>query len=492
VGKPFLTGGLKMMNIKTKMRNMVLAAPVSILVLLLVWFFSPIRSSSEAAVTGQSDSNPCPCSFSQLVKKVSPGVVNISAVKVLKGTGPFQFGSPDNPFHDFFKRFYGDQLPKEFKQKGLGSGFIIDKDGYILTNNHVVENAEEIQVKLSDDRKFPAKIVGRDPKTDLALIRIKADTPLEPLTWGDSDKLQVGDWVIAIGSPFGLGNTVTAGIVSAKYRHIGQGAYDDFIQTDASINPGNSGGPLLNTAGEVVGINTAIFSGSGGNIGIGFAIPSNIAKDLLPQLKKGKVIRGWLGVLVQEITPEISKKFNLKGEHGALVSQVTPGSPADKAGIERGDVIVSFDGKPIKEMHDLPYIVASTPVGKRVSVDVIRKGEKKTLEVEVGQMKEEAQQAEATEEAPDLGLTLKEITPEMAQNYKLPETTGLVVVKVEADSPGDEAGLKPGDVILEVDREKVQTLEQFKAKISKYKKGGTILFLINRGGSTLYTTVEVP
>jgi serine protease Do len=482
-----------MMKTKTKMGSKLFFAVMSISVFFLSEFFSPAWSLSEAAATGQSEPSPCPCSFSHLVKKVSAGVVNISAVKVVKGTAPFQFGSPNDPFHDFFKKFYGDQFPKEFKQRGLGSGFIIDKDGFILTNNHVVENAEEIQVKLSDNRQFPAKIVGRDPKTDLALIRIQADGALEPLPWGDSDKLEVGDWVVAIGSPFGLGNTVTAGIVSAKFRRIGSGVYDDFIQTDASINPGNSGGPLLNTAGEVVGINTAIFSESGGNIGIGFAIPANMAKELLPQLRKGKVIRGWLGVMIQEVTPEISEKFDLKTEQGALVSQVTPGGPADKAGMERGDVIVSFDGKPIKEMHDLPSIVAATPVGKRVSVEVIRKGEKKTLEVEVGQMKEEAEQAAvAEEEAPNLGITLKEITPDIAQAYKLSETTGLVVVKVEAGTPGADAGLRPGDVILEVDREKVQTLEEFKAKTSKYKNGGTILLLVNRGGSTLYATIDVP
>jgi serine protease Do len=437
-----------------------------------------------------------PGSFSQLAKIASPSVVNISTVKVIKGgrSGPVPFGGPpgpNDPFKDFFERFFGDQIPRDFRQQSLGSGFVIDKDGFILTNNHVVENTEEIKVKLADKREYDAKIVGRDTKTDLALIRIESDHPLVPLSLGDSDKLYVGDWVIAIGNPFGLEATVTAGIVSAKYRDIGAGSYDNFIQTDASINPGNSGGPLLNTAGEVVGINTAILSRSGGSVGIGFAIPINMAKDLLPQLKKGKVVRGWLGVMIQKITPDLKEKLGLKDEKGALVADVTAGGPAEEAGIKRGDVIVSFDGEDIKEMHDLPYIVASTPVGKKVTVEIIRKGKKKSLQVKTGELKEEDESPVVSEASPNLGLMVKEVTPELAKNFGLSETMGLVVVQVESNSPAGEAGMKPGDIILEVDQVSMKDLAQFNRKIEQYKAGDTILFLLNRSGTTLYLTIKV-
>ncbi len=299
------------------------------LVCLIVGFTAATMLDPVTAPMAQTSSvlPSAPGSFSQLAKSASPSVVNISTVKVIKGHGqgqgqaPSPFG-PNDPFKEFFDRFFKDQMPKGFKQQSLGTGVIIDKEGFILTNNHVVEQTDEIKVKLADEREFTAKIVGRDPKTDLALIRIESDSPLTPLPLGDSDKLEVGDWVVAIGNPFGLGNTVTAGIVSAKYRQIGAGSYDNFIQTDASINPGNSGGPLLNTAGEVIGINTAIFSRSGGSVGIGFAIPINMAKDLLPQLKKGKVVRGWLGVMIQKITPDLKEKLDLKDEKGALVADV--------------------------------------------------------------------------------------------------------------------------------------------------------------------------
>ena len=454
--------------------------------------------SSVLTIEAQTSSvlPAAPGSFSQLAKKASPSVVNISTVKVIKrerrGTMPFGGPlGPQDPFKDFFERFFGDQIPRDFRQQSLGSGFVIDKDGFILTNNHVVENTEEIKVKLADKREYDAKIVGRDTKTDLALIRIESDHPLVPLALGDSDKLYVGDWVIAIGNPFGLEATVTAGIVSAKYRDIGAGSYDNFIQTDASINPGNSGGPLLNTAGEVVGINTAILSRSGGSVGIGFAIPINMAKDLLPQLKKGKVVRGWLGVMIQKITPDLKEKLGLKDEKGALVADVTAGGPAEEAGIKRGDVIVSFDGEEIKEMHDLPYIVASTPVGEKVTVEIIRKGKKKSLQVKTGELKEEDESPVVSEVSPNLGLMVKEVTPELARNFGLSETSGLVVVQVESNSPAGEAGMRPGDIILEVDQVSMKDLAQFNRKIEKYEAGDTILFLLNRSGTTLYLTIKV-
>ncbi|MGD8228040.1 MAG: DegQ family serine endoprotease, partial [Desulfobacteraceae bacterium] len=384
-----------------------------------------------------------------------------------------------------------DQIPKEHRQRSLGSGFIIDKDGFILTNNHVVEKTDEIKVKLANEKEFDAKIIGRDPKTDLALIRIETDKPLEPLPLGDSEKLEVGEWVVAIGNPFGLGHTVTAGIVSAKYRQLGAGAYDNFIQTDASINPGNSGGPLLNAQGEVVGINSAIYSRSGGNIGIGFAIPVNMAKDLLPQLKKGKVVRGWLGVTIQKITPELKEKLNLRDDKGALVADVTSSGPADKAGIERGDVIISFDGEEIGEMKELPYVVASTPVGKVVKVEVIRKGKRKILEVKIGKLKEEEAEEEFAEEVSDLGMTVDKITPELARQFGLSDERGLVVVQVENNSPAGEAGLRRGDIILEMDQEPMKDLDEYRKKIRQYKKGDTILFLVKRREATLYLTLKV-
>ena len=465
--------------------------------LLVAWNSGPVAFGAvDPAAQPSSPTPTCRCSFSELVKKVSPSVVNISVEKTVKGMGSMGFGGPSNPqdpLEDFLRKFFGHPFPREFNERSLGSGFIIDKEGDILTNNHVVEGTEDIQVRLTDGSEFKAKIIGRDPKTDLALIRISSNSPLQPLNLGDSDKLEVGDWVLAIGSPFALGNTVTAGIVSAKYRRIGAGAYDDFIQTDASINPGNSGGPLLNISGEVIGINTAIYSQSGGSIGIGFAIPINMAKDLLPQLKKGKVVRGWLGVTIQEITPALKDKLGLPSVEGALVSQVTPGGPAASAGIERGDVIISFNGNPIKNMHDLPFLVATTPVGKRVQVEVIRKGEKKFFELEVGELKEETAKAAESEKQPEsyLGMTVEDITPKLAGEYNLSEKSGVVVTAVEPDTPADQAGLKPGDVILEMDKTEVKDSKQCYAKLHDYHKGDIVLFLISRKGSTIYLTLQV-
>lgn len=329
-----------------------------------------------------------PQSFADLVEDVEPAVVNISTTKTVRIPGsPFRhfFGPEEGPFGDFFRRFFGDIPDRELKQQSLGSGFIIDKDGYIITNNHVVEDADEIKVKLADGREFDAKVIGRDPKTDLALIKISSIFKnLPTLSLGDSDAIRVGDWVLAIGNPFGLEHTVTQGIISASGRAIGAGPYDNFLQTDAPINPGNSGGPLINLKGEVIGINTAIVAGGQG---IGFAIPINVAKSIVDQLKeKGKVTRGWIGVSVQTITPEIARAFNLKEQNGALVADVVPGGPADKSGIKRGDIIISLNGKDVDEMSDLPKIVADTPIGKTVDVRIIRDGKEIILKITVGEM----------------------------------------------------------------------------------------------------------
>lgn len=442
-----------------------------------------------------------PGSFSELAKKASPSVVNISSVTVIKfgrsdQQSPYQnpFGDND-PFGDFFRRFFQDQIPRDYRQTGMGTGFIIDEDGFILTNNHLIEDADEIKVTLADKREFQAEIIGRDSKTDLALIKIEDAEDLKPLPLGDSDKLEVGDWVIAIGNPFGLENTVTAGIVSAKYRQIGTSSYDNYIQTDASINRGNSGGPLINTEGEIIGINAAIFSQTGGSIGIGFAIPINMAKDLLPQLKNGKVVRGWLGVMVQAIDNDLKDKFNLKDTKGALVSDVTKGGPAEDVGFQRGDVIVAFNGKEINEYSELSYIVGNTPVGEEVPVDIIRGGREMTIRVELGELPSDEEDVFPSSETDrgqsDLGLYVQELNPNLARQYGLEDSAGLVIVDVDANSPAGEAGLERGDIILEIDHEQVSSRDEFNRKIAQMKAGDTILFLVKREDSTYYITLKV-
>jgi serine protease Do len=447
----------------------------------------------QTPALGKAGAQGYPGSFSELSKKASPSVVNIIAVKIMRGggEGSSPFGMED-PLRDFFERFFGGQLPKEYRQNALGTGFIIDPEGFILTNNHVVEQTEELKVHLSDEKEFKAQIIGRDPKTDLALIKINADRPLIPLVLGDSDKVEVGDWVVAIGNPFGLGNTVTAGIVSAKYRQLGGGPYDNFIQTDASINPGNSGGPLLNLDGQVIGVNSAIFSESGGNIGIGFAIPINMAKQLLPQLKEGKVRRSWIGVMIQDITPELKSKLNLGTEEGALVSDVVSGGPADKAGVKRGDVILRFDDKAIRSTQNLPFVVASTPIGKTVEMEIMRGNQRMNLQIKTEELKEEAEEETPAEEAgPNLGMEVQEITPEMAKNYNLSRTSGVIIVDVESGSPAGEAGLVPGDIIVEIDKKPVKDLETLNNLLAGVEAGDTILFLIDRGGTTIFVTLTV-
>jgi serine protease Do len=360
-----------------------------------------------------------------------------------------------------------------------------------LTNNHVVENAQEITVTLSDKQQYKAKILGRDPKTDLAVLKIDTKNSLPAVTLGDSDALRVGDWVMAIGNPFGLSNTVTTGIVSAKGRMIGAGPYDDFIQTDAPINPGNSGGPLFNLSGEVVGINTAIFSQSGGNIGIGFAIPVDLVKNLVPELEtKGSVTRGWLGVSVQPVTPDLARSFGLEKERGALVGDVVAQGPAEKAGIKRGDVIVSYDGKKIDESATLPALVASTPVGKTVPVEVIRDGKTMTINVAVGKLNDSTVALNTKEEKGKWGLAMQNIRPEERRQMGLTGNDGVLVTTVVPGSPAADAGVQPGDVILQVNQVSVGSVEGVKAEVAKAKADKPLLLLLRRAdGSTSFAAL---
>ena len=434
-------------------------------------------------------------SLSSIVSKVAPAVVNISTVRVVRGPGPvfkYFFGpfEEGDPFKEFFERFFGDIPQREFRQKSLGSGFIISKDGYILTNNHVVEKATEIRVRLLNKEQFEAKVIGRDPKTDIALIKIKANHSLSAATLGDSDALRVGDWVIAIGNPFGLGHTVTVGIISAKERIIGAGPYDNFLQTDAAINPGNSGGPLVNLEGKVVGINTAIVAQAQG---IGFAIPINMAKYILSQLKeRGKVMRGWLGVMIQEVTPEIAHALGLKEVKGALVADVTPGSPADKADIRRGDVIIEYNGKKIEEMNELPRLVANTPVGKSVPIKIWRNGKIKQLTVKVGELEEKVAKGERRYAPQDLGLKVEELTPYLAQRLGVKRIHGVIITYVVPGSPAHEAGLSRGDIILKINRHPIEDLNDYQEVINSAKPGDTLLFLIERREGTLFVALKVP
>ena len=466
-----LVGGMKTRSISTA--------------LALLFLVGVMASSVQAA-------GLAPESFADLAKKVGPAVVNISTEHNVKSS-EFQFRGPmgkNDQFEDFFKKFFGDQVPREYKQRGLGSGFIISKDGLVITNNHVVDKADVIKVKLSNGEDHDAEVVGRDPKTDIALIKIKGGGPFPFLPLGDSDKIQVGDWVLAVGNPFGLESTVTAGIISAKQRNIGAGPYDDFLQTDAPINPGNSGGPLVDLEGEVIGINTAIVASGQG---IGFAIPSNMASNIIAQLRdSGKVVRGWLGVMIQRITPELEKSFNLKDDQGALVADVPEDSPAAKAGVKRGDVIVEFNGKAIKEWSDLPGMVANTKVGETVPVKVLRDGKEKVVEVKIGELKEEmaAATGEERQEEAKLGMTVEEITPDVASRLGIEKEEGVIVTRVEENSPAAEAGLRPGDIIKEIQREPVKDMASYNNLISKLEKGNALI-LIKRGGSTFFVTLEM-
>jgi len=453
------------------------------------------------AVSGGISPMPTGSTFADIVREEKPAVVNIYTTQAVKqqsrrgyrGPTPSPFGEND-PFKDFFERFFGEIPPQELPRQSLGSGFIIDKDGYILTNSHVIERADKIKVTLGNGKEYDAKVIGVDKKTDIALIKIDAKDDLPIIRLGDSDKLEVGEWVIAIGNPFGFGQSVTAGIVSAKGRVIGAGPYDDFIQTDASINPGNSGGPLINTKGEVVGINSAIFTAGGvaGNIGIGFAIPINVVKMVIKELKeKGVVTRGWLGVMIQKVTPEIAKSFNLPESEGALVGDVVKGSPADKSGIKRGDVVIEFDGKKIKGVEDLPKLVAAVKPDTKAELILIRDGAKKKFNVTIGVLKEEKEVVETKAEE-DLGLSIQNVTREIADQFGLDSTDGVIIMDVNPSGPAFAAGVKRGHIIIEINRKEIRDIEDYKKVVANIKGGDSVTLLVRDGKSTRYIGFTMP
>lgn len=459
-----------------------LSAAAAVLALFgFIWAVGPIEAHAQAG--GAAANQMVLPNFSALAKQVQPGVVNIRTVKTIKGGGPV--------FRHFFGPFdprsplppFGEGTPgNEQRQRSLGSGFIMDAEGFIITNNHVVEDADQIKVRLADEREFDARIIGKDPKTDLALIKIDGKD-LFPLRLGDSGRLEVGSWVLAVGSPFGLEQTVTAGIVSAKGRFIGAGPYDDFIQTDASINPGNSGGPLLNMNGEVVGINTAIVAQGQG---IGFAIPVNLARDIVAQLKDhGSVIRGWMGVGIQDLTPELAEYYGIKNQKGVLVTQVFPDNPADKAGIKPKDVVVAVDDKPVSTGRELSAAVAGLAVGKEVPVKLIREGKELVVKVRVAERKDaEPTASEPGPDPADLGIRATDLTPETARRFGIDEgEKGALVTAIQPGSKAEQSGLRQGDIVKEVNRNPVQTTAELRAQLGKVKPGDTVQLLVKRGSS---------
>lgn len=498
-----------------------------------------IAAALGAAVAAQSFTpapayaRPGPDGFADLAEKLLPAVVNISSTQAApaqqergergergernRPEAP-QF-PPGSPFEDFFRDFFDRQQPdrqqpQQRRGSSLGSGFIIDaKEGLVVTNNHVIDGADEITVILQDDTNIKAELVGRDQKTDLALLRIKTGHPLTAVPFGDSDAMRVGDWVIAIGNPFGLGGTVTAGIISARQRDINNGPYDDFLQTDAAINQGNSGGPMFNMKGEVIGINTAIYSRSGGSVGIGFSIPSNLARSVMAQLKDyGKTKRGWLGVRIQAVTPEIAESLGLKEPKGALVASANPGGPAANAGIEAGDVILRFDGKDIPDMRRLPRVVAETPIDRSATVEVWRKGKPMSFQVKVGEL-EAAEESGLLAAGPEkdkapaqkgggggdavaesLGMKLGLVTDETRRQFELKgDVKGVLVVEVKAGSPAAEKGVRPGDMIIEVGQEEVKTAADVGAKITKAKEQNrkSVLLLVERQGDLRFVALAL-
>ncbi len=441
---------------------------------------------ARGTIPPMAPSAAAPASFADLAERLEPAVVNVRVTKVGPAvTSPFE----GTPFEDFFR-----QAPGQRRQRvqGAGSGFVISPEGFIVTNNHVVEGAREVKVTFASGDEYPARVVGRDPKVDIALVKVDPKASLPSVALGDSDKLRIGDWVLAIGNPFGLEGTVTAGIVSAKGRVIGAGPYDDFLQTDAAINPGNSGGPLFNLRGEVVGINTAIVAGGQG---VGFAIPINLAKTLLPQLREeGRVTRGWLGVVIQPVTPSLARSLKLKEARGALVADVLPDSPAARAGLKQGDVITHVQGQKIEESNALPRLVAGLKPGTKVELGVLRDGRTQTLTLPLGRMPDEDQAASAgggeDDHAARVGVALADVPRALARQLNLPPGRGALVTAVEASSPADRAGVRPGDVIVEVNRHPVASPQAVVEAIRKAPASEPLLVRIAREGGQLYAALD--
>ena len=434
--------------------------------------------------------------FTELAEQLKPAVVNISTAKTVDQRSPLRRG-PRGPgqdlFDDFFERFFQDEPRRgPHRERSLGTGFIISADGYILTNDHVVDGADEIKVKLSDGREFSGEVRGLDPKLDLALVKIDAGGELPMARLGDSSQLRVGEWVMAIGNPFGLEQTVTVGIVSAKGRVIGAGPYDNFIQTDASINPGNSGGPLFNMGGEVIGINAAIVAGGQG---IGFAIPVNMAKEVIPQLRKaGHVTRGWLGVTIQAMNEQLAASFGLDKVRGALVNEVVKDSPADRAGLKRGDIVIGYDGQDVEEMNDLPRLVAVTAVGKTVKVRIFREGKEREVAVEIGLLDEKqtaSLQTDADNAEAVLGLHVIELSRELAERYDLEMGQGVVISRVAPDGAAATANLRPGDLLLEINGVQIVSVAGFQVQVAKAESGQVLRLLVQRRQALFYTTLTL-
>ena len=473
-----------------------LSRPVNLLPRCLNRVLAVVMLVVSMAWVAPAGAHDRPDSFSKLAKGLSPAVVNISTITTLDGDERNQFPQfpPGSPFEDFFEEFRN-RSPRQ--TQAVGSGFIIDDEGIVVTNNHVIETADTIRVILHNEKIFEAELLGRDPKTDIAVLRIDPGSEnLQAVNFGNSDKVSVGDWVMAIGNPFGLGGTVTAGIVSARGRDIGNGPYDDFIQTDASINRGNSGGPLFNLDGEVIGINTAIFSQSGGSVGIGFAISSNLATNVVGQLVElGRTRRGWLGVFIQDVTPEIAESLGLKSEKGALVSSVHQGGPAESGGIVSGDIIIRFDGKAIDDTRSLPRIVAETEVDKTVQVEILRDGKRQTIEIKLGELEQAEKDGRlaGADVSPQnfgtLGFTVGPINEATIRQYNLPKTvngapiTGVVVTEVAPGGPAAERGIGVGDVIRRVGQHQVNDKSDLTKGVEEAKANGkTSLLLLVRTG----------